>query len=136
MVGRPWELISEVVDGRAVKIEFSQSGGLAYLPGLQKPVVVEADRLEPEDRDELKKLIGAARFFEQPATVGTPAKGAADYQHNVVTIDDDGRRHTVKVLVPCEDAALRDLVHAIARHAKAARSAGRTRSDPGSKPGE
>ncbi|MGM9488221.1 protealysin inhibitor emfourin [Ideonella sp. YS5] len=106
-----------------MKIEFSQSGGFGYIPGLQKPVVVDVDRLGPADQDELKKLISAADFFAQPKTVGTPAKGAADYQHNIVTVEDSGRRHTVKILVPSEDAALRALVHAIQRHATAVRAA-------------
>ena len=115
-----------------MQIEFSVSGGVAHLPGLQKPVVIDAARLTGEERDELNRLIGAAHFFDLPATIGVPAKGAADYQHNVVTIDDNGQRHTVKILAPSEDAALRELVQAIQKHAKAVRAAqraGRAQSD-------
>lgn len=113
-----------------MQIEFSQSGGVAYFPGLQKPVVIDATRLEPAERDELKRLIEAARFFDLPETVGTPGKGAADYQHNVLSIDDNGRRHTVKILVPSEDAAMRELVQTVQRHVKSARAAQRAASDP------
>lgn len=109
-------------EGR-VQIEYARIGGVAYLPGLQKPVVLDVERLPREVRDELKALVEAAHFFDLPATMGTPAKGAADYQHDVLTIEDDGRRHTVKILIPAEDAALRDLIQAIRGHAKAARAA-------------
>jgi hypothetical protein len=106
-----------------VRIEISQSGGIGYFPGLQKPTLIDAERLDAGQRDALRKLVDAAHFFDLPDTVGVPAKGAADYQHHVLTIDDGGHRHTVKILVPCEDAAVRDLVQAVQAHAKAARGA-------------
>ncbi|NDZ17807.1 hypothetical protein C7T35_37855 [Variovorax sp. WS11] len=113
-----------------MQIEFSQIGGVAYLPALQKPVVIDVDALSPDAGDELKRLIEAARFFELPSTVGAPKKGAADYQHDVVTVEDNRRRHTVKILIPSEDVALRELVQAIRKHAKATRMARNTSSGP------
>jgi hypothetical protein len=105
-----------------VKIEFSRSGGIAYFPGLQRPVVIDTSRLAPAECEELKRFVAAAGFFDLPGTVGSPAKGAADYQQDVVTIADGTRSHTVRILVPCDQLALRNLVQAIQRHAKAARA--------------
>ena len=90
-----------------------------------KPVTVDVDHLDKEEAEELKRLIDAARFFELPAAVGSPARGAADYQYYIFTVEDGGRRHTVRVLVPVEDPILDALVRMIQKHVKAARAAGR-----------
>jgi Emfourin len=108
-----------------VRIEFTQAGGIGYFPRLNKPVTVEVDHLDKAEAQELKRLIEAARFFALPAAIGAPARGAADYQSYVVTVEDGGQRHTVRVLVPVEDPALHDLVRAVQKHVKAARASGR-----------
>ena len=86
-----------------MRIEFAQTGGIGYFPGLNKPVTVDVDRLDPAQAEELKRLVEAARFFDLPASIGAPARGAADYQYDLLTVEDGGRRHTVRVLVPVED---------------------------------
>lgn len=114
-----------------MRIEFTQMGGIGYFPALNKPVAVEVDYLDKAEAEELKGLIEAARFFDLPAVVGTPGRGAADYQYYVLSVDDNRRRHTVQILVPAEDPALQELVRAVQKHVKAARSEGRgTTSHP------
>ena len=108
-----------------MRIEFSQTGGIGYFPGLNKPVTVEVDHLDKEEAEELKRLVEAARFFDLPAAIGAPARGAADYQQYILTVEDGGRQHTVRVLVPVEDVALQELVRAVQKHVKAARAADR-----------
>jgi hypothetical protein len=108
-----------------MRIDFAQAGGIAYFPGLNKPVTVEVDHLPKDEAEELKRLVEAARFFDLPAAVGAPARGAADYQHYILTVEDGGRRHTVRVLVPVEDPVLQELARAVQKHVKAARAAGR-----------
>ena len=105
-----------------MRIEFSQEGGIGYFPGLNKPVTVEVERLDEAEAEELKRLVDAARFFDLPASIGVPARGAADYQHYILSIEDDGRRHTIRALVPVEDPALRALVEAVRTHVKATRT--------------
>jgi hypothetical protein len=97
---------------------------------LNKPVTVEVDQLDKEGTQELKRLVEAARFFDLPANVGAPARGAADYQHYILTVEESGRRHTVRLLVPVEDPALLDLVQAVRKHVKAARAANPIPSNP------
>jgi hypothetical protein len=108
-----------------VRIEFTQEGGIAYFPALSKPVGIEVDRLDEAEAQELERLVEAAHFFDLPATVGEPAKGAADYQYYTLTIEASGRKHSVRVLVPAQDPALRELIQAVQKLVKAAREKGR-----------
>jgi hypothetical protein len=106
-------------------IEFTQGGGLGYFPGLHKPVTIAVDRLEASEAEELKRLVEAAHFFALPTTIGAPARGAADYQYTVLTVEDSGRRHTVRIFIPVEDVPLQALLHAVQKQVKAARVVGR-----------
>jgi hypothetical protein len=108
-----------------VRIEFTQSGGLAYFPGLHRPVTIEVDRLEAGEAEELKRLVEVAHFFDLPSVIGAPARGAADYQHYVITVEESGRQHTVRVLIPVENLPLQDLIQAVQKQVKADRAAGR-----------
>lgn len=108
-----------------MRIIFTREGGLAYFPGLNKPVTIEVDQLDSREGEELKRLVQAARFFDLPATIGAPARGAADHQYYRLTVEADGRRHTVRMLVPVEDQALQCFVHAVQTRVKAVRAANR-----------
>lgn len=108
-----------------MRIEFSTEGGLAFFPGLSKPVAVEADRLGKDEAERLQRLVEAARFFDLPLVVGSPPPGAADYQSFVLAVDDGARRHTVRVREPVEDPALRDLIELVRKYAKDSRAAQR-----------
>jgi len=108
-----------------MRIDFTQEGGLGYFPGLNRPVAIEVDHLEASEAEELKRLVEAAHFFDLPTTLGSPARGAADYQYYVLTVEDNGRRHTVRILSPIEDVTLQALMHAVQKQVKAARAVGR-----------
>jgi hypothetical protein len=109
-----------------MRIEFSLEGGLASFPGLSKPVAVDVDLLDKDEAGRLRRLTEAAHFFDLPASAGTPARGAADYQCSILTIDDGTRKHTVRVLEPIDDPALEGLVQAVRKHVKALRAAKRS----------
>lgn len=95
-----------------MRIEFSQAGGIAYFPGLSKPITIEVDQLDVKDAEELKRLIDVTHFFNLPAAIGVPAKGMADYQFYTLAISDNDRQHSVRILVPVEDPALLNLIQA------------------------
>lgn len=99
-------------------VEFSSEGGIAHFPGLSAPVTIESDQLSDADAAELERLVGAARFFELPPTLGVPPRGAADYHRYTVTIDSGARRHTVQLTEPIADAALQRLVAFLRAQAK------------------
>ena len=89
-----------------MRIEFTQEGGLAYFPGLNQAVTIDVDRLDAGAAEELKRLVEAAHFFDLPSAIGAPARGAADYQHYVITVEESGRQHTVRILIPVENVPL------------------------------
>jgi hypothetical protein len=94
-----------------MRVEFTTEGGIAHFPGLSRPVVIDSATLPAEEDAELKRLVEAARFFEQPTAVGAPPPGAADYRQYTITVEDNGRRHTVQLADPVEDPPLQQLLH-------------------------
>jgi hypothetical protein len=113
------------------RIEFSTEGGLASFPGLARPVVIDADSLDKDEAAQLKKLIEAANFFDLPAVVGSPAKGSADYQYSILTIDNGMRRHSVRILDSAENPALQALLQVVRAHVKKIRAAQRVNAAKG-----
>jgi hypothetical protein len=101
---------SEAGEGAAMRIQFSMEGGIAYFPGLSRPVTIDSKQLNEQEAAELKGLVDAADFFNLPAKVGSPARGAADYRQYNVTIEEGQQRHTVHATEPIGDADLRRLV--------------------------
>ncbi len=111
-----------------MRIRYQSSGGLAYMPGLQKPVEIDTDELDAATRDRLAALVEAAGFFKLPATLGAPARGA-DRQTETLGISQQGQEHSVHLHAPPEGAmrellqAIRQLVHDRRAAALAARAA-------------
>ncbi|WP_420474577.1 protealysin inhibitor emfourin [Noviherbaspirillum sp. ST9] len=103
----------------------SDSHGVGFFPGLAKPVVIDPAALGEEDAARLQALAEDARFFELPSEVGQPRAGAADYQCDVLTIDDGTATHTVRAMMPIADPALKALLDAVRAHVKAIRAAAR-----------
>jgi hypothetical protein len=111
-----------------MRILFSMEGGIAYFPGLSRPVTIDSEQLSQQDAAELRRLVEAADFFNLPAKVGSPARGAADYRQYNVTIEDGERRHTVHATEPIGDADLRRLVEFLGAKANDIRRATRNSS--------
>lgn len=90
-------------------------GGLAPVPGLQRPITVDSTDLEPEQAARLSKLVGDTNLFERPASAGNALPSAADVRTYTLTITDGARRHSMQFTDPVSDsqlAALRDFVKA------------------------
>jgi len=102
-------------------IEFKQEGGIAYFPGLSKPVTINSDELPAEEARELEQRVKAAHFFALPTMASVSPRGAADYQQYTITIEEGGRRHTVRLADPVEDPNLQALVNYLKAKAKALR---------------
>jgi hypothetical protein len=94
----------------AMRVIFTTEGGVSFFPGLSRPVTIDAATLTQEERNELDRLIDEAGFFTLPAEAGKPAKGAADYRQYTITLEEQGRRHTVKASDPVDDPKLRNLI--------------------------
>lgn len=118
-----------------MRVEFATSGGIAFFPGLARPVVIEANQLPEDEARKLGDLVAASRFFDRPAQMAHGmAPGAADYRQHTITIEQGGRSHTVVVNEPVEDPDMKQLVNFLEGQAKAARA--KARSAPNSAPGK
>jgi Emfourin len=107
-----------------MQVIFQTEGGIAQFPNLSRPVTIDGDRLPDGQGAELEKLLEAARFFDRPAEVGSPARGAADYRRYTITVDAGGRRHTLRLVEPVSDPDLQRLVRFLQAQAKAMRRGG------------
>jgi hypothetical protein len=92
-----------------MRVRLRVSGGVGVFPGLEAPRTIDADALEPEDRESLERLVERARFFDLPRRLPA-ASGSADYQSCEITIEDGLRQHTVTVPEPVPSPALQDLI--------------------------
>jgi hypothetical protein len=91
-----------------MKIEFSIDGGFANLPGMKKPVTIDAAQLPPAHCERLRKLVERARFFD--AVPAPMASAARDAQCYTIAVEDGARKRTMTMSEPIVDAAMRDLV--------------------------
>jgi hypothetical protein len=101
-----------------VRIEYGREGGLAYIPALAAPVVIETSALGPEEGRALEELVRKAAFFDLPSEVGAPRSGAADYYTYTVSIDDQGRSNRVRIVDVSDRPEVADLVRALQKVAK------------------
>ena len=91
-------------------VQFITEGGIAYFPGLSKPILIDAQKLPPKDAAELQRLVEAAHFFELPVKGSPPPQGAADYYTYTITIEEKGLKHTIHVNELVKDPHLQSLL--------------------------
>ena len=89
-----------------MKIEFKTEGGIAYFPGLSKPVLIDSGELSEEENRELERLLDISSFFELPVDVGPSPQRGADYRRYTIKVDDGRRSHTVRLADPVENTDL------------------------------
>jgi hypothetical protein len=92
-----------------VKFELRVGGGLAYLPGLAAPLIVDTAALPAEERQALERLVVDASVFDQPSSPKVATRGA-DQRTYTLTVDDGSRKHTVRLSDPVGDPALATLL--------------------------
>jgi hypothetical protein len=93
-----------------VRIQFKMEGGIAYFPSLNKPITLDSDTLPKQECDELKRLVNAIRFFDLPTRMSSLSTGAADYRQYTITVENEGKQHTVHLTDPIEDPNLQALL--------------------------
>jgi len=93
-----------------MRVELQTEGGIAFFPGLNKPVVLNTTDLPKAQADQLHKLIDSTRFFDLPAASRSVPKGAADIRGYTITVEDGRRRRTVRLNDPVEDTQLQALI--------------------------
>ena len=102
-----------------VRIAFTEDGGLAVFPGLQKSVTLDTAALPPDEAGQLEDLVAAAQVFQRPAEPAMP-RGAADYRSYTITVEHGERQHTIRVSEPVTDRTLQALIAALQARAASA----------------
>jgi len=105
-----------------MRVTLSRSGGIAYLPGLMSPLTIDSSSLGPTERAALERLVRDADFAALPPQVGSAPAGAADQRTYEITVEDEGRSHTVRAIEPITNSALQSLVNHLEQHRRAKRS--------------
>lgn len=90
-------------------IHFKAESGVAFIPGLSQEATVESKNLSEQEIQELQKLIVESRFFKLPGNLGTSPAGAADFRQYTVTIEEEGRQHSVQFTDLVDNPALKEL---------------------------
>jgi hypothetical protein len=93
-----------------MRIQLKIDGGMAYFPGLNRPISLDSNTLPAQEADRLKQLLEVAHFFELPPVLNAPSPGAADHRQYTITVDDDNKHHTIQVTDPIEDPDLQALL--------------------------
>jgi len=112
-VGNGW--YNGILKSTAMKIEFKMDGGLAPLPALSRPFVIDTAQLPKAIGTEIERLVAGGRFFDQPE-VAAPASSAADYRTFTITITDGARSRSLKLFDPIRNPELTALVAALEKH--------------------
>lgn len=103
------------------------STGVVFAPGLAAPVVIDVEQLPAGVAETAKRLVADAHLFDSPDEA-LPSEEAGrsmrDQQQLVVTVEDGGKRRTLRISEPLqsiESAPLRALVQFVRDLAKQVR---------------
>lgn len=117
-----------------MRIQFMTEGGLAYFPGLNKPVTIDTAHLPAGEAAMWEGLVRSTHFFTVPERASPAVPGAADYRQYTIMVDDGGQRHSIRLDEPVTDPGLRTLVEHLLAHMQARRSGTGASSDHVSPP--
>lgn len=101
-----------------MKIHFERSGGFA---GMMTNVVIDAGSLTDEERQAIMAHVSNAEFFNLPPEIADPSTTGADRYNYRITIEFDGRTHTVECTdgsAPASLVPLLDWLNNVARRAR------------------
>lgn len=69
-----------------MKVQFARTGGVA---GIRLTVTLDTETLPHAEADRLRRLVAAARLFDQPASRRLPGPGADRFQYQVTVEEGD-----------------------------------------------
>jgi hypothetical protein len=95
-----------------VRIRLEQSGGIAAIPGLQRPVEVDTADLAPAETTALEELVDRTGLVEgSPTPAGDRPTGADQRQYTLTFTGTDAHtERTVHLHDPIEDPAVAALI--------------------------
>ncbi|MDX2161552.1 MAG: protealysin inhibitor emfourin [bacterium] len=102
-----------------LKIVLKRSGGIAYLPGLNRPIEIDTQTLPHAEAAELQTLVEKAKVFSLPRQVNSAGDGSADHFRYSLTVQNGQRQHSIRFVDPIDNEPLRALVAYIQKHGAA-----------------
>jgi hypothetical protein len=102
-----------------MRIQFERTGGFT---GMRLATTIDSTTLPSDQAGALQGLVEAAHFFDLPAQIPASAQ-AADQFHYRVTIESEGKRHTVEAGEAAASPALQALLQELTMRARSARGA-------------
>jgi len=84
---------------------------------MRTAVTLDTDTLPPEEARKLHEMVDASGFFNLPEKFPASTRGA-DYFVYRLTVEKEGRKHTVEVSDPAVPAALRPLLQSLVAYAR------------------
>jgi hypothetical protein len=90
---------------KLMHVKIQRSGGFTGIP-LTKSI--DAENLSASEIDHLEQMIEAAHFFELPARI--PSEPQPDRFEYQITVEQDGKKHSVTAAEPALPAELKPLV--------------------------
>ncbi|NTU64457.1 MAG: hypothetical protein HGB05_13925 [Chloroflexi bacterium] len=100
-----------------MRIDYERTGGFA---GMRLAATLDTATLPSDQSAALQKLIDEAHFFDLPAKIPTPADVADQFNYRV-TIESQGKKHTVEVGEASASPALQALLQQLTLLARSAR---------------
>ncbi|MDZ8187606.1 MAG: hypothetical protein RMX96_22490 [Nostoc sp. ChiSLP02] len=89
-----------------MRISLERTGGFA---GITKRTTADTAELPANEADTLKRLVEAADFFRLPERITSPNPQSDRFQYKL-TLEDNGRQHTVTVSEAALPGTLRPLI--------------------------
>lgn len=100
-----------------MRIHFERTGGFA---GMRLSTTVDSDELPEPQAEKLKDAVQNTSFFELPDHLDQGGSGADRFSYHI-TVEQEGRSHSVVAPESALDDALRDLVQFLESLARSAR---------------
>ncbi len=112
----------QTVESKSLQVQWERTGGFA---GMRTAATIDSESLSQEEARRLRELVEAAGFFELPEEIADPAEGGgADRFLYMLTVEMEGRRHTVRTSETAAPPRLRSLIRWLTTAARKARQSG------------
>jgi hypothetical protein len=113
---------AKTVERTNLRIQWERTGGFA---GMRIAATMDSESLSLEHARQLRELIEAAGFFELPEEMAGPVGlGGADRFLYTLTVEMEGRRHTVHTSEAAAPPEVRSLILWLTRAARKAKRSG------------
>ena len=92
-----------------MKIYFETAGGFGFFPGLNKPFVIESNKLKKEEAELLSQLINDADI-KNIAAKNNSNNRSADAKNYTIAIEENGKLSTINFSDTDDNITLKNLV--------------------------